>query len=313
MESAAGGRPAKGDVLSQVRCVARPVVESLLVPKSLPTIAIAIAIGAGGCERAPTPTTTPQATVPEHPSTEHTSAEATAAPSVASMPALDAPTEPTSAAPLSTPALPPWKAFTSAGHDGDWTAPNKATSREWLGEDAAVAVIRTGTPEGRSWRLSVVRLGRDGHQWSVTGVKTIHEWDTFEDLGRDGSVSVHLETGDFDDDGGLEIAVRYRLPMMCRAVGASVIRNLVILSDDEELSEAAYVELDSEIYRGKRIGRERFEDRNDDGHADLVIAWRWTSDEGDDDRGEYVHLWQPNSDAFAGAERPVDEEDIDCS
>lgn len=61
-----------------------------------------------------------------------------------------------------------------------------------------------------------------------------------------------------------------------------------------------------------RSSRRRFEDRDDDGHPDLVVAWRWTSDEGDDDSGEHVHLWQPNKDGFAGGARPVDEEDIDC-
>ena len=95
---------------------------------------------------------------------------------------------------------------------------------------------------------------------------------------------------------------------MCCGAGATARRTLVVVNDDARLSEAAYLQLDEVIYRGGTTGTERFEDRDADGHRDLVVKWTAAYEGEPTQRGETVHAWKAAGDRFHGARRPRGEE-----
>jgi hypothetical protein len=206
--------------------------------------------------------------------------------------------------------LPPWKPFMSAAAQGPWKRPAPASKRRWLDDDRAVAVVRSERGQGHdaSWRIVLVRLKRAGDEWAGDGIAELETWSAHEELGRDGTIAVNLQVEDFDDDGAQEIRSRHRLAWMCCGAGATEKRTLVMTNDDAILSEAAYLDLDAVIYRGATRGRERYEDRNGDGHRDLVVEWVMTDEEDPTERGEDVHVWQSARDRYERARRPRGED-----
>lgn len=210
-------------------------------------------------------------------------------------------------------ALPEWSDFEPAAATDGWSKPAKASTRERLGPHRAVAVIRTeqGEAEDARWRITAVRLEWDGAAWQPAGARELQRWSAHEDLGRDGKIAVNLRVDDVDDDGELEILTRFKLDWMCCGGGATHRRTLVIVNDDPKMSEAAYLDLDEEIYIGGTVGKERFEDRNADGHGDLIVAWKSTIADEPPDEGEHVHQWRPRGNRFEGARRP-DPEECSC-
>jgi len=205
-------------------------------------------------------------------------------------------------------ALPPWRDFTRVAKEGPWRAPARASSRAWIDTDHAVAVVRTERGEGMDavWRITLIRLARSSDGWTADGTAQIEQWNAYEDL-REGSISVHLRVEDIDDDGKPEVLTRHRLAWMCGGGGATQKRTLVIVNTDRALTEAAYIDLDEEIYNAADVGRERFDDRTSDGHRDLVVTWRSTYEGKADGKRERVFAWD-SSDRFVGAERPTGEQ-----
>jgi len=205
--------------------------------------------------------------------------------------------------------LPAWSRFTAAAKHGEWKAPAKASSRVWLDDVRAVAVVRTqkGSGDSASFRVSLVRLKQESEVWAPAGIREIETWNAHDELGRDGTIAVNLRVQDVDDDGENEVLARFRLDWMCCGAGATARRTLVVLNDDAELSEAAYIHLDESIYRGATTGKERFEDRNNDGHRDLVVKWKAVYEGEPDDSGENVHTWMAKQDWFKSARRPSGE------
>ncbi len=206
--------------------------------------------------------------------------------------------------------LPDWPAFTAAARDGEWDSPARASKRTPLGGDAAIAIVRTqkGKGEAAEWRISLVRLERDEGAWKPAGSRVLESWSAHPVLERDGTIAARLRVEDFDADGQLEVSIRYRLSWMCCGAGATTRRTLVVLNDDETLSESAYLHLDEEVYFGGTKGREGFEDRNEDGHPDLVVSWSATYDDEPPEKGERVHEWLERGDRFKGAKRATGEE-----
>lgn len=214
--------------------------------------------------------------------------------------------------PVAEGSLPEWSAFHAAAREDGWGSPAKASQRVALGTDGAVAIVRLSQGEGDDarWRIVAVRLRREAEAWAPAGTHRLEEWSAHPDLGRDGSIAVNLRVDDVDTDGELELVTRYRLDWMCCGAGATTKRTLVILNDDARLTEAAYLDLDEEVYFGGTKGRERFEDRDADGHADLVVSWTSTREGEPPGTGEQVHAWTKERDAFERALRPQGEECI---
>ncbi len=224
--------------------------------------------------------------------------------------AVDIP-KPSDPAVTSSLELPPWSAFQSVVKRDGWGTPAKASNRTWLDNTRAVAAVRTRQGEGEDakWRVTLVRLSWDGNVWATAGTRELENWFYLEEIERDGTIAVNLRVDDVDDDGTKEMVARFRLNWMCCGAGATAKRTLVILNDDESMSEAAYVDLDESIYRGGTTGRERFEDRDGDGHRDLVVTWKASYEGEPEESGERVHAWT-TKDRYKGARRPRGEECI---
>ena len=207
--------------------------------------------------------------------------------------------------------LPPWQAFTDPTRDDHWRAPAKASAREWLDDAHAVAVVRSEQGEGEEqrWRISLVRVAREGDAWVFDGMRELERWTAFEELERDGSIAVNLRVEDLDDDGAKEVATRHNLAWMCGGGGPTQKRTLVISNDDATLSEAAYVDLDEALASAEVFGRETFEDRDHDGHPDLVVTWKTVIEGEPDEVSEKVFAWKRSDDRYADAKRPVGEDD----
>jgi len=150
----------------------------------------------------------------------------------------------------------------------------------------------------------LIRLSWEDQAWEPAGTHEIQTWTSLEDLERDGTIAVNLQVADIDDDGSKEILARFRLAWMCCGAGATGRRTLVVVNDDQAMSEAAYVHLDELIYRGGTTSKHRFEDRDHDGHRDLVVQWTAVYEDEDEERGETVYAWKVEQDRFKGARRP---------
>lgn len=218
-----------------------------------------------------------------------------------------APSEPgaSRSSPVSS-TLPPWSDFAKAVNKDGWHTGVQASERLWLTPASAVAVMRTEQRDGArtTWRISLVRLERSGETWIQSGVRSLQSWAQHDQLNRDGSIAVYLDVRDLEQDQELDIVARFKLLFMCCGGGETNKRTLVISNNDQTLSESAYVDLDAQNYHSAVRGQESFVDRNGDGHADLVIA---QTDRFEDtvSHGEVIHLWEPSSDQYADARRPL--------
>jgi hypothetical protein len=173
-------------------------------------------------------------------------------------------------------------------------------------EDSAIAVMRTEQQDGshKTWRISLIRLERSREIWTETGVRTLLTWAEHDQLKRDGTLAVYLHVSELEQDQQLEILARFKLLYMCCGGGETEKRTLVILNNDPDLSEAAFVDLDARNYHSSVTGREQFTDRNGDRHSDLVIA-RTDRFEDSVTHDEITYLWDPSSDQFSEAKRLV--------
>ena len=144
-----------------------------------------------------------------------------------------------------------------------------------------------------------------GAEWTLTSAIELSSWSRpwYEDSDPEaGAIPTTIHVDDFDDDGELELQVRFRSEIMCGGGGENQVTTLMIV----ELAEsppriALQTELDHALSNGAAQTRTRVihEDLDQDGHRDLKIEYRTSDEEAPPVEEQRRWRWDPGADTWA--------------
>lgn len=250
---------------------------------------------------APGPATTPEPATTPAPATVPAPAAVPAPP-----PAHEPPRQAVREAGVPAPASKPILALARAAK---LAAPALATAPEAFGPRRHAAILRTRTGAAPAkFGLHAVLLTLPeaaGADWTITSTIDLSSWSRpwYEDSDPEaGSIPTTIKVDDLDDDGELELQVRFRSEIMCGGGGENQVTTLMIVELGESPPRIALqTEIDHALGNGAVQTRTRVihEDLDQDGHRDLKIEYR-TSEEGAPPVEEQRRWrWDPGADTWA--------------
>ncbi len=215
---------------------------------------------------------------------------------------------------------PPWTEILALARAAGLSAPASVAPPEELGPRRWVALVRTrdgADPARFALHLLVLELPapideRDMPAWTLATRVQLEHWTRpwRDDDEHAGDIPTSIYVDDYDDDGELELLVRYRNEIMCPGVGEQDITNLMIVEASEQPPRVGlHTEIDRPIGSGWGKVEAKIEhvDLNADGHRDMRIRYR-TSIQDMDDETKWTHedaenhwRWDAEQDAWTRA------------
>jgi|GEM_PF-6542481 hypothetical protein len=169
------------------------------------------------------------------------------------------------------------------------------TYGELLDQTALIAIRRQGKRWKRLWKFVLKRpidtMGEDRSQLSSCNVHAEKEERV--------RPKVHLRVLDVDKDGKLEAIIRVADCIIHRAVGDATERRLYIVNLGMKRTLALKADLDYATISWSARGRETFVDTNKDGHPDVTIRRRSTTEASKQTTiSRKTYIWRPKSDSY---------------
>lgn len=259
------------------------------------------------CSSTPTPepTTKPEPpAIPAPPTNPAPTAKSEpVAPTAATPPA---PTPPPPAVREAGVPAPASKTILALARAAKLTAPTSAAPPEPFGPRQYVAIVRTRSgaapPRFGLHALLLTLPATDGADWTITSSINLLHWSReWTDDSEAGTIPTTIAVDDHDDDGELELLVRFRNQIMCGGGGENEVTTLMIVEFAEAPPRIALkTEIDHALSNGAVYTKTRVihEDLDRDGHRDLKIEYR-TQEEGEPPVvTERRWRWDPSTDGW---------------